>query len=324
MVSVLAFSENPELARELSAAAALLADSLGGGGSLLVELDAPSGLESVSPVLLVRSQSPLRGRFEPVADALVEVAEREGSSLTLIGATRLGRQVAARVAVKTRRGVLSDVRDLRVETAEGETRVRTLTGAKTAFGGKFNARVASPTPCIATVPLGAYEPGDGKGPSAPSATFETNDLTGERVRHIETRPKAKNTVDLRSATVIVSAGRGFRKKEDLVLVDELAEAIGGTVGASRPLSSDLGWLGEERHIGLTGISVRPNVYIAVGISGQLQHVAGIKDSKVIVAINKDKQAPIFQVADYGVVGDLYQVVPALLKAIQARKAAQGP
>jgi electron transfer flavoprotein alpha subunit len=136
-----------------------------------------------------------------------------------------------------------------------------------------------------------------------------------RVRRVETRPKPKGSVDLRSAEVIVSAGRGFKKKEDLDLARALAAAIGGALGASRPLSSDLGWLGEEYHVGLTGIYVRPRLYVAVGISGQLQHVAGIKDSGLIEAINKDKQAPIFQVADYGIVGDLYQVLPALVAAL---------
>ena len=97
------------------------------------------------------------------------------------------------------------------------------------------------------------------------------------------------------------------------MLEQLAKVMGGAVGCSRPLSSDLGWLGEEHHIGLTGAYVHPNLYVAAGISGQLQHIAGIKDSKIIVAINKDKQAPIFQVADYGIVGDLYQVIPAMLK-----------
>jgi electron transfer flavoprotein alpha subunit len=323
MRAVLAFSESPELAGEVSAAAALLAGSPGEGGALAIELDAPSGRNFGVPVLVVSADKPLRGSFELTADALSEVAKREGSSVTLIGATRFGREVAARLAVKTRRGVLSDVKDLRLEPGGSDASIKLLTGVKGAFAGKFNARVSSPTPCIATIPPGAYEAGLlGKDPVQSTETLQMTSATGvtEGVRRIESRAKPKNMVDLKSATIIVSAGRGFKRKEDLSLVEELAEAIRGTVGASRPLTSDLGWLGEERHVGLTGIYVRPNLYIAVGISGQLQHVAGIKDSRLIVAINKDKQAPIFQVADYGIVGDLYQVVPALLKAIEARKA----
>jgi electron transfer flavoprotein alpha subunit len=127
---------------------------------------------------------------------------------------------------------------------------------------------------------------------------------------------------MKSAAVVVSAGRGFAAKGDLALAQELADALGGVLGGSRPLTSELGWLGEDQQIGLTGAYVHPKLYLAVGISGQMQHVAGIKDSKVIVAINKDAQAPIFQVADYGIVGDLYDVVPAMTKILRSGKMRQ--
>jgi electron transfer flavoprotein alpha subunit len=132
---------------------------------------------------------------------------------------------------------------------------------------------------------------------------------------VNAKAKEAANVDLKAAKIIVSAGRGVKKKEDLKMIENLAKALGGSMGCSRPLSSDLGWLPEEYHIGLTGVNVKPDLYIAVGISGQLQHVAGIKDSRIIAAINTDKEAPIFQAADYGIVGDLYQVVPALDKII---------
>ena len=132
------------------------------------------------------------------------------------------------------------------------------------------------------------------------------------------KEKSKAQESLKDAEVIVSAGRGFKKKEDLAVIEELARVLNGVVGASRPLTSDLGWLPEERQVGLTGTTVKPKLYFAIGISGQIQHLTGMRDSRVVVAINTDKHAPIFQECDYGVVGDLYAVVPALAKELKAR------
>jgi len=303
---ILSYSEDGGLALELSAGAAALAVASAGGACALV-MDASAGAGSRGPVLVLRGDAPLAGDHELVAQAILAAAKTRGSSVVLIGATKLGRQVAGKLAVMAGMGVLSDVRDLKVEDGK-------LTGMRGVYAGRFNARLSSPLPCIALVPRGAYQ-ATASGP-APEEELKVSVLPS-RVRHLEERPKSKESVDLRTAKIIVAAGRGFKKKEDLALAEGLVEALGGVLGASRPLSSDLGWLGEERHVGLTGIYVRPNLYIAVGISGQLQHVAGMKDSRVIVAINRDKQAPIFQVADYGIVGDLYQVLPALMGVLRS-------
>jgi electron transfer flavoprotein alpha subunit len=256
-------------------------------------------------VTLVKSERPISGDYELIASAISEASKRKSSPVILIGSTKFGRMVAARVSVLSRMSVLGDVRELK---AEGGS----LTGVRGAYAGKFNAKVESPMPCMALVPQGAYE--TSAQPVGPVEELLVQ-LPASRIRRVGTKASQRSSLDLRGAKVIVAAGRGFKNKEDLALAEKLAKALGGAMGASRPLSSDLGWLGEEYHIGLTGVYVRPDLYLAIGISGQLQHVAGIKDSKVIAAINKDKQAPIFQVADYGIVGDLYQVVPALLKLL---------
>jgi electron transfer flavoprotein alpha subunit len=131
---------------------------------------------------------------------------------------------------------------------------------------------------------------------------------------VDTKPLEMSNVRIEEAEVIVSCGRGLEKKKDRTLLDELAEVLCGQVGCSRPLAEDRKWFSEW--VGLSGHKVKPKLYIACGISGVIQHVAGIRDAKVIVAINKDEQAPIFEIADYGVVGDLYQILPALEEAIK--------
>jgi electron transfer flavoprotein alpha subunit len=303
--SILSYSEDLGLSSELAAGGSKLSAAAGWTSSA-VAIDGEERYPGGS-VLLLKSPTTIAGDVDRVAAALAAAGVAKGAKVFLLGATRFGRQVAGKLAVRLGAPVLSDARSL--ELSEGR-----LAGSRGVYAGRFNARVSSPLPCIAVVPAGAYQAATGE---PKLEELQVGDLPS-RVRRVETRPKSRGSVDLRTAEVIVSAGRGFKKKEDLELAERLAVALGGVTGASRPLSSDLGWVGEERHIGLTGIYVRPKLYVAVGISGQLQHVAGIKDSKVIVAINKDKQAPIFQVADYGIVGDLYQVLPAILDALGPR------
>jgi len=307
-IKVWAFSESPEVANELAAAADAVAKPAGGGVTVI-------GVNGTGPrlaggaKLILRGPDSLSGSPELLAEALCRVAKEADPDVILVGSTKNGKEVAARLAVKLGRSCASDVFGLNVTDAA-------LRGKRNAFAGKLVADVSVPLPCVATVKVGAYPA------LAPSAAAGAEKEVGEltpRTRLVERREKPRGTVDLKGAKLIVAAGRGFKKKEDLVLASDLAAELGGAVGCSRPLSSDMGWLPEEHHIGLTGVTVHPDLYLAVGISGQLQHVAGIKDSKVIAAVNNDKSAPIFEASDYGIVGDLYAVLPAMAKEIRGRR-----
>lgn len=308
MTGVLSYSENAELAGEVAAAASELAKMLGTDAGA-VELDEVSpGLRSGGKVILLKGDRPLEAEPDSAAAAIVELAKAEGFRALLVGETRFGMVVAAKVAARLRVGSLGMGKRLRVD---GDS----LVLERDVYGGKFLARVAAKMPCVSMVQEGAYPAA-----SAPPGQIETVNVNAgvSRVSTVETRQSARAEADIKAAPIIVSAGRGFAKKEDLAIARDLADSLGAALGCSRPLSSDLGWMGEEAHIGLTGAYVHPQLYFAVGISGQLQHVAGIKDSKIIVAINKDGQAPIFQFADYGIVGDLYEVVPALTRILKQR------
>ncbi len=307
MTSVWAFSESATVANEAASAAVAVA-APSGGSTTVVALDNEGGLAG-DRKLVLKSKLQLGTSPDAAAEALAREAKESNPGVILVGSTRNGKEVAARLAVKLGRPCASDLFGLSL--ADGFLR-----GRRNVFAGKVVAEVALPLPCVATVKVGAYPSSPAS--DSPAQTKEVGDLPA-RTRLVERQEKKKGTVDLRNAKLIVSAGRGVKKKEDLGLITELASELGGAVGCSRPLSSDMGWLPEEHHIGLTGVSVRPDLYLAVGISGQLQHVAGIKDSKVIAAVNNDKSAPIFDASDYGIVGDLYAVLPALMKEIRARR-----
>jgi electron transfer flavoprotein alpha subunit len=307
-VRVWAFSESEAVANEVAAISSGIASSAGGSFTVVGLDEAGAGLAGEDKLVL-RGDAPLAGSPEAAAEALARAAKDSNPDVILVGSTRNGKEIAARVAVKLGRPCVSDI--FGVSLVEGKLR-----GKRNVFAGKLLAEVGVPLPCIAAVKVGVAS---ALPATTAKAVVKAAGGIQSRVRVVERREKQKGTVDLRAAKLIVSAGRGVKKKEDLALINELAAALGGAVGCSRPLSSDMGWLPEEHHIGLTGVSVHPDLYLAVGISGQLQHVAGIKDSKVIAAINSDKSAPIFEASDYGVVGDLYAVLPAIMKELKSRR-----
>ncbi len=305
---VWAYSESEETANEVSAAATSIANS-DGGRAVVVELGQARAGVKAERKLVLKSGSNTLFLPESAAEAIFRAARKASPSAVLVGGTKQGREVASRLAAKLGTGCMSEVFRLGITG-------QMLMGERNVFSGKVLARMSAPMPCVATIMAGAYPPA--KGETGAVEELDVGEINS-KVKLLQTTKKQAGAVDLRSAKVIVSAGRGVKNKEDLRIIEELAQKLGGALGCSRPLSSDLGWLPEECHIGLSGVTVRPDLYLAVGISGQLQHVAGIKDSRIIAAINSDKDAPIFQAADYGVVGDLYQVVPALHRVLASRR-----
>jgi len=224
------------------------------------------------------------------------------------------RDFAPKLATALDRVLVSDVVGHRVENGE-------LVFVRQLFQGKINVdvRFAGEPPYFASVQAGAYCADKVAAGSAGIEKFTPNvEAAAIRTKPLEWFRESQRAVDLTAAEIIVSVGRGIKEAENIPMVQKLADALGAELAASRPIC-DNGWLPMERQVGSSGQTVSPKMYVAVGISGAIQHLVGMKGSKTIVAINKDPEAPIFEVADYGIVGDLFQVVPALVEEIKKAK-----
>ena len=243
-------------------------------------------------------------------DAMEAVIRQTDPQLIVMPHTYLVRDYAPKLAGRFQKGLISDC--VRAQVADGG-----ITFTRRIFLGKIDADVVSDdsAPIFATFQSGAYRPDQAaKGSGAP---VEKMDVEVKDVRMVPEAPfqEVKAAVDLSKADVIVAIGRGIKSKENIALAEKLAEALGGDIAASRPIC-DAEWLPIDRQIGSSGQTVAPKLYVALGISGAIQHLVGMKNSNTIVAINKDPEAPIFDIADYGIVGDLFEAVPVLTEEIK--------
>ncbi len=249
---------------------------------------------------------------EPATDALAALYQQQKPDLILFGFTSDSREVAGRLAARLDAGLISNASDVSASGGGFVAKVPYFGGSKIA-SMKANAK-----PAIVLVRPKSFEASESGG-AAQVKQLDVAVAAESRRAHITERVvEASEKVKLEEARIVISGGRGMGGPQNFPLLDELASALGGAVGASRAVV-DAGWVPYSMQVGQTGKSVRPGVYIAVGISGAMQHTVGMKTSKVIIAINKDAEAPIMKMADLGVVGDALKIVPALTAAVKAKK-----
>ncbi|MBM3250281.1 MAG: 4Fe-4S dicluster domain-containing protein [Candidatus Omnitrophica bacterium] len=262
-------------------------------------------------IYLVEAPEIANFQDEPYTRILVELVKKYKPEILLCGATAIGRSLISRVAIKIKAGLTADCTGLDIDPEK-----KILLQTRPAFGGNIMATIISPNyrPQMATVRHKVFQPmqpdkhrkGKVIKEAFDAAVYESRTKLLDIVEEVET------LVNLAEADIIVSGGRGMGGPENFKLLEELAHALGAAVGASRA-AVDSGWMPYSHQVGQTGRTVAPKIYFACGISGQIQHLVGMQSSKIIVAINKDPEAPIFKVATYGIVGDLFQVIPSLTK-----------
>jgi electron transfer flavoprotein alpha subunit len=289
-----------------------------GGEAVALTLNASNGgvlgTVGVNKVLNVEDASISASDPQKVVAAIVAAANQVGAKVVVFAHDSTGKAVAPRLSAKSGAGLVTNVTSL-PDTANG------FVVSKNVFSGKAHAQVniLSDEKIVSILPNAfGIEAGDGEASVEAFSVDVSGINSGITVK--EVKGGSGDVVPLPEAELVVSAGRGLKGPENWGMVDEMAEILGATTACSRPVA-DIGWRPHHEHVGQTGVAIRPNLYIAIGISGAIQHLAGVNGSKVIVVINKDPEAPFFKAADYGVVGDAFEVVPRLNEAFRKFKAA---
>ena len=319
-MKIIAFAEQRDgklkkAACEVVSAARMIADQIQGEVIAVVIGDAvegiAEGLSNYGAHHILTVQDPKLKFYSPTAYAkiLAEIATQEQASVVMMSATAMGKDCAPRVAVKLKAGYAADCTALRIENGEFIA-TRPVYAGKALTDVKFNSQVKVVTLRPNVFPVKTYD-GQQATMEAVSIPLNDSDFSARAVDVLQGSGK----LDVAEADIIVTGGRGLKAPENFAMIEELANVLGAAVGASRAVV-DAGWRPHEEQVGQTGKTVAPSLYIAVGVSGAIQHVAGMSSSKYIVAINKDKDAPIFQIADYGIVGDAFEIVPALTQELK--------
>jgi len=311
-----AYSENRDLMLELLGKGSELASKL---NTRLTAVMLGRGIKDqakelvgygAQKVIVVDNPQLEQFQVEPYLSALTQLTQQHKPELFLVGSTKRGKELAARLAARLNVGCVPDCLELKVDD-QGR-----LLAERIVYGGNaIVTQVFRTKPQIVTIPRRRFEKPEYKETSE-GQIIDVDDIQLEspKTEIVEVKPIEMAETKIEEARVVIGGGRGLEKKEDFKILDELAEVLGGQVGYTRPLAEDRKWFTEW--VGLSGHTIKPELYIACGISGVIQHVAGIRDSKIIVAVNKDPEAPIMEMADYIVVGDLYEIVPALSEALR--------
>lgn len=258
-------------------------------------------------VYLLRSSNGIIIRPESLAKGVAQLVNEESPSVFFVGGTLRGKEFAAKVAALADSGMITDANAITFNNG-----VRT---DRMVYGGLAIISETLGEKALVTIPPKNFDAAV-KGETSGEIIVKEIDIE-QNIAVVQLSPVVREGADISSASKVICVGRGLAKKEDLALAQDLATAVGGEIGCTRGIAEDYGWLPVELYIGLSGQKVKPELYVSMGVSGQVQHVAGIRDSKIIVAVDRNESAPIFEAADYGIVGDLYEVIPALTQAIKS-------
>jgi electron transfer flavoprotein alpha subunit len=314
-VNTLAYSEDRELLLQLLGKSREIAEKAGGEVCALLIGSGISGADELfrygaDKVYVVDDPKLEHFSLEPYRASVLEAVEKASPGFILLGATKCGKELAARVAAALDTGCMTECVSLEIDD-EGWLRAERLT-----YGGStISTQVSKKAPHVATVPARAFEKIEASSGSGEIVEPDV-ELPDARLEILERRDKRRGDLGLEEAPVIVAAGRGFKDQGDLKLLEELAGVLGAKMGCTRPIAADLGWM--EEWIGISGRKVAPKLYVACGISGTIQHAAGIRDAQIIVSINNAETANIHEMSDFSLVGDIYTVLPALTKALKEK------